>query len=172
MDAGQNFGYYGPVKTMKATIRKAVADDATPVAQLWQALLHHHLPYSPCFEIADNAAIGFSDHLRKLPDNPAGLLLVAEMEVRLVGFLHGSILNRPPCFTIPRQGQIWDLFVLEPFRHQGVARELVNRAMEFFREKGIRFVDVRIATRNEAALAFWKKMGLDPYITVGKLEPC
>ncbi len=156
---------------MKVTIRKAIPDDADQVAQLWQELLRYHLQYSPCFEISDRAAIDFSDHLRKLPNEPSDLLLLAESNGYVVGFLHGSILKRPPCFVIPQQGQIWDLFVSEPFRRQGVARELVDRALEFFREKGMKFVDVRITTQNNTALAFWKKMGIDPYITVGKLEP-
>jgi len=155
---------------MKVTIRKAIPDDADQVAQLWQELLRRHLQYGPCFAITDGAAVDFSDHLRKLPNDPNGLLLVAESEGRLVGFVHGSVLKRPPCFVIPQQGQIWDLFVSEPFRRQGVARELVDRAMSFFREKGMTFVDIRITTRNEAALAFWRRMGIDPYITVGKLE--
>lgn len=50
---------------MKVTIRKATPDDTAQVAQLWQKLLHHHLQYSPCFEILEENGDRFLHHGRK-----------------------------------------------------------------------------------------------------------
>ena len=151
-------------------IRKATSNDAEPVAQLWQELIQNHLEYDPHFEITPDAAAGFADHIRKASQEPTSLVGVAVADDRIVGFINASVLKRPPCFTVARQGQIWNLFVNADCRRQGVGKLLVGLASEFFRANGVEFADVRIASENATAIAFWESMGIDPYITVGKLK--
>ncbi len=156
---------------MNITVRSAFPSEADQVAQLWQELIHAHLQYDPHFDIKPDAVVGFAEHVRKISQDPTALVGVAEFNGKLVGFIHASVLKRPPCFTTSLQGQVWDLFVSSSCRRQGVGGQLVDLAQQFFRDNAVEFADVRIATKNAPAIAFWKSMGIDPYITVGKLKP-
>jgi len=156
---------------MDMRLRKATPDDAQPVALLWHELIRTHLDYDPHFEVKADAAGGFADHIRQAANETTTLLGVAEDNSRLVGFIHASILKRPPCFTVSHQGQVWDLLVRPECRRQGVGRGLVQMALRFFRDNGVEFADVRVASQNAPAIAFWNSMGMQPYITVGKLKP-
>ena len=126
---------------MEVIIRDATPDDADHVAQLWVDLNHYILEYAPNYKYTDNAATGFSEYLRTLPKDPNGLLIVAELEGRLIGFIRGSIFTRAPSFVIRQQGKIWDLYVSEKYRRQGIGQKLVEQALRFFREKEMKFVE-------------------------------
>lgn len=89
---------------MDMRLRKATPDDAQPVALLWHELIRTHLDYDPHFEVKADAAGGFADHIRQAAHETTTLLGVAKDNGRLVGFIHASILKRPPCFTVSHQG--------------------------------------------------------------------
>ena len=72
--------------------------------------------------------------------DPQGVLLVAERErdgaSMLVGFLVGTIETPIPIYRIEKFGYIHDLWVDEPYRHEGVARQMTMLAIEKFRDMG------------------------------------
>lgn len=58
-----------------------------------------------------------------------------------------------------RQGYIHHTAVLPEFRHQGVARRLVERAMAALEEEGIHKVALVAFRRNEIGNGFWEALG-------------
>lgn len=52
----------------------------------------------------------------------------------------------------------------ETHRRSGIGAKLVHEMLRLFRERGIRRVEVTAADSNEAATAFWRKMGFVPYV--------
>ncbi len=59
-------------------------------------------------------------------------------------------------------GEIESLFVEKSFRKKGFGALLVSEALNWMRENKSKKIIVAVGVGNEAALPFWKKMGLLP----------
>ncbi len=88
---------------------------------------------------------------------PLAQVLLAEVEQRPVGFLlfsHGysSFLTKP---------NLWmdDLFVQDHMRDRGVGTALLRKLAEIAQERGCGRLEWTVATRNDAAIAFYQKHG-------------
>ncbi|MBE5793430.1 MAG: GNAT family N-acetyltransferase [Clostridiales bacterium] len=60
-----------------------------------------------------------------------------------------------------RRGYIHHTAVLPDYRGQGIARELVNHAMDALEAEGIHKVALVAFARNEIGNGFWQKIGFD-----------
>ena len=58
-----------------------------------------------------------------------------------------------------RRGFIYHTSVLPEYRHQGIARKLVENAMNALDQEGIQKVALIVFQRNEIGNGFWEKMG-------------
>ncbi|WP_196802957.1 GNAT family N-acetyltransferase [Candidatus Stoquefichus massiliensis] len=58
-----------------------------------------------------------------------------------------------------RRGFIYHTSVLPKYRHQGIARKLVENAMDALDQEGIHKVALIVFQRNEIGNGFWEKMG-------------
>ena len=58
-----------------------------------------------------------------------------------------------------RRGYIYHTAVNPQYRKQGIARQLVNRAMQALEQCGINKVALVVFEKNENGNAFWKKIG-------------
>ncbi len=64
-------------------------------------------------------------------------------------------------------GRVVSLGVLPGHRRQGIGAELMRQAEEFMRDKGARVMLLEVGVHNEAAIAFYERLG---YETDGLLE--
>ena len=58
-----------------------------------------------------------------------------------------------------------DIFVDPEYRGQGVGRALVDELTEWFRERGVQYVEWYVANSNTDGRAFWKAIGGRDVIT-------
>jgi ribosomal protein S18 acetylase RimI-like enzyme len=89
--------------------------------------------------------------------DPHGIL-VAKAEGRKVGFVAGDsrwFSKR----SGKRVGAVHELVVLPEFRGMGIGRSLMERVMDYFREKGLDTVELWVGDENFRAIEFYKKMG-------------
>ena len=77
----------------------------------------------------------------------------------LVGFLVGTIESPIPIYRIDKFGYIHDLWVDEPYRHEGIARQMTMLAIEKFRDMGAMQVRLETAIANEAGQALFGSCG-------------
>jgi GNAT superfamily N-acetyltransferase len=49
-------------------------------------------------------------------------------------------------------------------RRQGVGGQLIAAAEDWFRLRGLRRIEVRVAVCNEVSKPFWRKMGFEPFV--------
>ncbi len=95
----------------------------------------------------------------RAPD-PRAVFLVADRAGRgPVGFLIGTVEKEIPIYRLKEYGFIHDLWVEEDYRHEGVARQLVMRAVERFGEIGVAQVRLDTAAPNEAARRLFERCG-------------
>lgn len=87
---------------------------------------------------------------------PDGYYLVCEKEGQIYGWI--GIGETYDYYTDEHIGMIPELYVLPPFRRQGVASELCNEACERLKNEGLHKVQLNVFAGNEAK-KLYEKMG-------------
>ena len=103
------------------------------------------------------------------------LLLVAEIDGKIVGYAAAEIQARSPIFRIAKNGYINDVFVEEEFRKLGIAREFLTELKKWFESKGIKHVELSVLADNEVGKKTWAKFGFETYeikkrVSIGKFK--
>ncbi|MHA1595982.1 MAG: GNAT family N-acetyltransferase [Candidatus Baldrarchaeia archaeon] len=136
-------------------IRRATAEDLDTIINLWLALASYHEKLDSAYKLSSRATSFYrtlaSDLLMR------GLVLVAEEDRRIVGFLTAEIFYNPT-FVPSLQGRILDIYVEENYRRRGIGSQLVKEALKWFQANGVQCVLVNVAEQNKVALNFWSKM--------------
>jgi len=95
-----------------------------------------------------------------IADESVGLI-VAEREAQLVGLIHIVIRDTPDIpILVPRRYAVIDnLVVKDGFRREGIGRALMTKAHNWALAKGAKLVELNVYDFNEAALAFYERLG-------------
>lgn len=81
----------------------------------------------------------------------------------LAGFITTDIDESPVVFDQPDRLVVGDIYVHEPYRGTGLAQDLMNRAAERARETECGELTLDVDIDNERAIAFYEKLGFEPY---------
>ena len=120
-------------------IRSARVDDGAALSELWAGV---------GLEVID------PEHYGALVANPSTLVLVAEDEGAPVAAAIASFDGW--------RAQIYHVAVLEPFRHRGLARDLMTAAEAELRKLGVHAIHVTVEQKNAGGLALSYSMGYAP----------
>jgi ribosomal protein S18 acetylase RimI-like enzyme len=105
----------------------------------------------------------YTSWLNQLMKNSRHLCLVAEDSIgsdsALVAFLIATVEREIPIYRVKEYGFIHDLWVEEAYRHQGIARQLVLRAIEHFQQVDVEQVRLDTAANNETARKLFAACG-------------
>ena len=145
-------------------IRRATDQDIDRIVELWAEHVEFHAELDPRFERRGGSEDGFADHLRGRLGQEDFLLLVAEVENQVIGFLNGELSNHPPCFTARAHGSIDNLAVSRQWQRHGHGTGLLKESMRWFAERGVPTVELRVLMGNPLAMRFWEKAGFQPYM--------
>ncbi len=145
-------------------IRKAKVKDAETLADFAMDMMKLHRGYDPVFEMEKGAHSKFLEWFRKLPRNSRVLLLIAETEGQIAGYLKANLKTRPSIYKIRKMGFIHDLYISEKFRNRGIGKKLIHEAFAWFKQKGIKYADLMVAANNETARTVYKKMNFKGYM--------
>ncbi len=115
--------------------------DYTAVYRLWMSCTGMGL------NTIDDSEEGIKRFLARNPDT----CFVAEDKNEIVGVIMTG--------NDGRRGYIYHTAVLPSHRHQGIATQLVNTAMEALHKIGIIKVALVVFDRNKTGNAFWESMG-------------
>ncbi len=131
-------------------IRAFVESDRAAVIELWSAC-----------DLVRSWNDPDRDIDRKLADSPE-LLLVANERERLVGTVMAGYDGH--------RGWINYLAVDPARRRAGLGRRLVDEAVRLLAERGCAKVNLQIREGNDAAVAFYERLGfgIDPVVSMGK----
>mgnify|MGYP003297741878 CR=1 FL=1 len=122
-------------------IRKMVIDDYDEVYTLWTSCTGMGL------NDLDDSREGINRFLKRNPDT----CFVAECDNQIVGAI---IVGNDG-----RRGYIYHTAVASQYRKQGIARQLVEIAMQELKQCGINKVALVVFNKNENGNAFWEKLG-------------
>ena len=84
--------------------------------------------------------------------NPEGVF-IAEVDNQVVGYITTRI-NQ-----ITKIGEIPNLAVHPKFQHQGLGRQLIQAALDYFRQEGMHMAKIETLEQNPVGTTFYPKMG-------------
>lgn len=79
----------------------------------------------------------------------------------LAGFVTADLDESPPVFDRPDRLQVGDIYVREPYRGAGLARDLLDRTAEWARELDCRELVLDVDVSNERAVTFYEDLGFE-----------
>jgi GNAT superfamily N-acetyltransferase len=153
-----------------ANIRRGVTTDVPAITELWKEFMDFHASREKYFALAAGADAEFVEFVRTCCPRETAGLFVAEAGGQLVGYCLAVELDRPPVFQIKHVVEVMDLAVTARWRGRGVGARLVEKALAWARSRSSGGVEVRVATSNEQALGFWRRIGGRPVMEILRLD--
>jgi ribosomal protein S18 acetylase RimI-like enzyme len=147
---------YEPDVIDRIEIRVAHSGDSDFVAGLTSSLLEFG---SPAWADADALSPGFREVLAKAvtDQGPRSAVLIAQgTDGTRLGFI--SLKIGEDVAGVER-GHVADLAVTEGARRRGVGRALMEAGEAWARERGLDLVSLDVWSTNDAALAFYRRLG-------------
>jgi len=145
-------------------IRRAAPGDASALGRLGAALMRTHYAFDARRFLAPEEGVeaGYAGFLQAQAKDDESLVLVAEQDGTVVGYVYAAI--EPLSWKDLRDecGYVHDLLVTEAARGAGVGEALLNRAIEWLRERGMPRVVLGTAARNETARRLFERRGFRP----------
>ena len=147
---------------MPVLIRELEERDLDAVARLGAQLVRQHHGFDAAhFFIMEPVEEGYRWFLGSQLGDPDTLLLVAEVDGAIAGYLYGSVEERDWALLLDEYGAIHDLYVDAAFRQQGVAKALMTEGLKRLGERSPRIV-LNTATQNAAAQKLFASLGFRP----------
>ena len=146
---------------MATVIRKAVSGDLAAVGRLGAELLRAHYEFDRLrfMQGGPDAEDGYAWFLGTQLDRTDSLVLVADNGGEVVGYLYAGIEPRNWKELREEAGFVHDILVQDDNRGAGIAPQLVDAAMDWFRERGMPRVVLWTAARNIRAHALFERLG-------------
>ena len=150
------------------TVRLANQEDLAKITALGLHLLSSHISYDEeYFQLEDNSPQFYSDWARLHINSSNQFIFVSEndgeTEKTITGFISGYIKILFPWFKIKQVGHISFLAVDEKWRRQGVGRHLELKACEWFKNRGLTYVELYTNEKNYPGISAWQSYGYKPF---------
>ncbi len=151
-------------------IRKATLKDVPMIVEMWEGFMDEHsvmvrdkeLKYKEQDEFAENRGDNYKEFISGFIEKGNGAIFIAE-EDEAVGYCLVFIKDNIPIFKVKKLGYASDLFVKKEFRGKGISSKLVEEALKWFKEKGLKHISLQTYCSNDKARSIYKKMGFFEY---------
>lgn len=142
-------------------IRPAVAADARALGVLGARLVRLHHAFDPQRFMAPEGDLeaGYGHFLVSLLTHRDALVIVAEVDEVVAGYLYGSIEPRSWEALREEAGVIHDIIIDEAFAGRSLAGQLMEHAIAWFRGRGMPRVLLHTAQPNAPAQHVFAKLG-------------
>ncbi len=150
-------------------VRPGRAEDLDQVVRLWRQMWDFHAPLDQRFQATPAAEVVMSGWYREhLHAERSALLVAEESPGDLEGYCLAVILENPPVVPWQFYGCLSEIAVRRPGR--GVGGLLLGAAHEWFRGKGVPYVEVSVSVMNQGARRFWRRHGYREFLERLRLE--
>jgi len=152
-------------------IKKANSGDIPKIVDLWLEFMKEHdqiiineNSLLKEYEIKDeNMEDSYSGFLKSNFESEDGAIFIAEENGEIIGYTLFFIKDEIPIYKNKKIGYISDLYVKKDFRNKGISSKLKDKSIEWFKEKGIKFISAPLYPDNKFAHSLTKKWGFVDY---------
>jgi ribosomal protein S18 acetylase RimI-like enzyme len=149
--------------TSPVTVREAKKDDLPEVAKLAARLVRMHHALDPDrFMSFEPLEEGYAWWLGKELGNKDAVVVVAEMDTRIVGYAYGRNEERNWNDLLDAHGKLHDVFVDDAARRHGAATALVDEVVRRLAAMGAPRVILLTASKNTGAHRLFEGLGFRP----------
>jgi len=141
------------------TIRKANLRDLNVLTSMWKDFIDFHADIDSFFRVNLSAPAMYKTYLKKKILARKARVFISEENGRITGWVMCNIQKNPPIFRIIEYGYIEQLCVIGEKRRKGTGALLLEEAYKWFREKGIKRIELDYLPGNPIGSGFWKKKG-------------
>ncbi len=145
-------------------VRRAKRSDIDGIVGVWKEHMDFHGDIYPLFARSADGHERFAEFLSEHWNDDDWGLFVADEEGRVVGYCLATILDYPPVFDLKSFGFIQDMAVSAEYRRRGIGTRLLERLVLWFKERGVRRIELQALIGNEVSQSFWRKRGFTPYL--------
>ena len=141
-------------------IRKATKKDAEQVAKLYLQFWEVHKKINPLHQL--DFVINYKNCLKdvkELINYKSYWLYVAEENKEILGFILFTIKKNPEGFKVRKYGFLEEAAVDKKHRGKGIAKQLLNFALNYFKNKKLKYVSCSVEIDNDTAFKVWQKCG-------------
>ena len=143
-------------------IRKARKADLDQILDLWwelnrghtrfDRLYYCHKPESICRKMGKK-------HYGSFLKKRGHLVLVAEDEGKIIGYLAGKKSSRPPIYRMGDCGMVDTIIVAKAKRRKSAGRQLIKAARAGFKKMKLKMMVLNVEAKNTGARSFYSKTG-------------
>jgi ribosomal protein S18 acetylase RimI-like enzyme len=146
------------------TIRPATREDLAAVGRLGALLMrvHYEFDRQRFMRPLAGAERGYASFLGSQLGDPDSIVLVAEHDGRVVGYVYAAVEPASWKELRDRAGYIHDVLVDEGHRRSGMAEDLMNAAVDWLRSRDVPRVVLATASQNESAQRLFQRLGFRP----------
>jgi len=152
---------------MDVIIRKARLKDVSGITRLWQQLIGCHQNVcgydKPLFAHKKNALSIYRKYITKCIRSRNSLVLVAESDNALVGFVEAAIGKLPDIYLHDRELRILGIYVDENFRRKGISRKFFSEVAKWGKKKKVYSLGLMCSVHNENAHRSYSKIGFEEH---------
>jgi GNAT superfamily N-acetyltransferase len=147
--------------TAAISLRRAESGDIATLGRLGASLMriHHEFNERRFMSPGENPEAGYGAFLASQLDNPDMLVLVAERQDVIVGYVWAAIEPESYKELRARAGYIHDILVTGDARGGGAGARLIEAAVDWLREQGMPRVLLWTAAPNEKARKLFEAHG-------------
>ena len=143
-------------------IRKASHSDLTEIVRMAKAMADYHRATDQYYKPSSSYKT-LEDDLAEDLDDKDSLILIAEKNGKAMGYFRGTV-EPAPSYTTPKKIRVvYDLFIDEADRKRGAGDKLFAEALAWFKDRGVKNIELNVDARNNIGVTFWKKHGFFEY---------
>lgn len=149
---------------MNLKIYKPKLEQISEIIPLWekQYIFHNELDDEYYVEMSPELKDKFEKHLTESIEKDSPMILVAEINEKIVGFITYEIEENDYMDTkITKYGVIVEMYVDEKYREQGIASKLMNKVEAYFKSQNLSHVEIQLSTYNTNAMKFYSAKGYE-----------
>jgi GNAT superfamily N-acetyltransferase len=88
-------------------------------------------------------------------------IFVSICNAEIIGYIKAEIKERE--IFLDKVGNVAEAYIVAKYRKQGSATEMFKRAMEWFKEKKLKWITVSTHSLDKEAIDFWRKKGFSEF---------
>lgn len=143
-------------------IRNAETKDIESIVKLHIYLVNHLVSLKPeRYTVSNKEANIFKQKLERIFSDKNALVLVYEENKRVLGYAIGRIKDYPPLVKFGKYGEFDEIVLDKKIQGKGIAKELSDKLMNFFKSKKVKIVEGLIDSNNNISLNAFKKLGFE-----------